>query len=132
MTQARHQGKPRRNEHAPGVQINRRELDLVRKRHLLPLNKMLHEATDRRKWSCFGGIAEALRCHRYAAVDTWFVRAKESEQLTGPMLSLAGYLRGKTAPGTLHPNRRGHQVIADRLFETIAALRTCPLGQGGR
>jgi hypothetical protein len=58
------------------------------------------------------------------------VRAKESELLQGPLLSLAGYLRGKTAPGTLHPNRRGHQVIAERLFESLVAKRTYSLWQG--
>ena len=55
------------------------------------------------------------------------MRAKESEQLQGPLLSLAGYLRGKIAPGTLHPNRRGHQEIADRLFQSLAARGTCRL-----
>jgi hypothetical protein len=31
------------------VQINRRELDLVRERLLKPLNEILHEAADRQK-----------------------------------------------------------------------------------
>jgi len=113
------------NELVPGVQVNRRELDLASERLLRPLNQALNQAADRQGWSFVGGISDSFRSHGYAAADTWFVRAKESEQLQGPLLSLAGYLRGRIATGTLHPNRRGHQVIADRLFQSLAARRKC-------
>ncbi len=59
-----------------------------------------------------------------AAKETWIVRARDSEQIQGPRLSIAGYIRGLKAPGTLHPNRQGHQLIADRLLESVAARRT--------
>jgi hypothetical protein len=115
------------NEVVPGVQVNRRELVLAQEWLLRPLNRALHQAAAHQNWTFVGGIAESFRSHGYAAPDPWFVRAKESEQLQGPRLTLAGYLRGKTSPGTLHPNRCGHQVIADRLFQNLAAPSRCRL-----
>jgi lysophospholipase L1-like esterase len=105
----------------PGLRINRRELDLAREYLLRPLNRTLSEVADRQGWTHLDGIFESFRNHGYAAQDTWFVRAKESEQLQGPRLSAVGYLRGEIAPGVLHPNRRGHEVIADRLYQSVSA-----------
>jgi hypothetical protein len=113
----------------PGLRVNRRELGLVREHLLRPLNRTLRAAADRQGWTHVGGIFASFRDHGYAAQETWFVRAKESEQCQGPRLSPVGYLRGEIAPGMLHPNQRGHQVIADRLSRCHAARRTCPFGQ---
>ena len=90
---------------------------------------MLREAADRHGWSYVGGIFASFQNHGYASKDTWFRRAKESEQLQGPRLSPVGYLRGELAPGMLHPNHAGHQVIADRLFLVVAAASTSPSPQ---
>jgi lysophospholipase L1-like esterase len=117
------------NDLIPGLQVNRRELDLARERLLRPLNRTLHRAADRQGWTLVGGIFASFRNHGYAAPDTWFVRAKESEEIQGPRLSPVGYLRGEIAPGMLHPNHLGHQAIADRLFQCIEARKTCPRGQ---
>jgi lysophospholipase L1-like esterase len=111
----------------PGMQVNRRELDLVRESLLRPVNSAIREAADRQGWSHVAGIFEAFRNHGYAAKETWFRRAKESEQLQGPRLSIMGYIRGELAPGTLHPNHLGHQVIADRLFLMLTARETSHL-----
>ena len=43
------------NELVPGVQVNRRELDLVRERLLRPLNESLHHLADREGWSLSAG-----------------------------------------------------------------------------
>jgi hypothetical protein len=107
----------------PGLRINRRELDLTRERLLQPLNQMRRETAVREGWTYVGGIFSAFRSHGYTASDTWFVRAKESEQLQGPRLWPVGYLRGEFAPGMLHPNPRGHQVIADHLHRCVVARK---------
>jgi hypothetical protein len=114
------------NDLVPGLQVNRRELDLARECLLRPLNRMLREAADRQGWTYVGGIFASFRDHGYAAADTWFVGAKVAEEVQGPRLSPLGYLRGEITPGMLHPNRRGHQVIADRLFQSREAKKTCP------
>jgi lysophospholipase L1-like esterase len=107
----------------PGLRVNRRELDLVREHLVRPVNTTLREAADRHGWSYVGGIFASFQNHGYAAKDTWFRQAKESELLEGPRLSPVGYLRGELAPGMLHPNHAGHQFIADRLFRMVAAGR---------
>jgi lysophospholipase L1-like esterase len=104
-----------------GLQVNTRELSLARERVLRPLMALLGEVADRQNWTRIDGIFASFRSHGYSAPDTWFVRAKESEELQGPRISAFGYLRGEIAPGTLHPNSRGHQVIADRLYERVAS-----------
>jgi hypothetical protein len=113
-----------------GLRVNRRELDLARERLLQPLNAMLRETADRLGWTLVGGVFDAFREHGYAAKETWFIRAKESEDLQGPRLSPLGYLRGEITPGMLHPNHRGHQVIADRPIRSLGrrcfpAFPTC-------
>jgi hypothetical protein len=105
----------------PGLRINRRELDLVRERLLRPLNQTCREVADGQGWTYVGGIFSSFQRHGYTASDTWFIRAKESEQLQGPRLWLVGYLRGEFSPGMLHPNRRGHRVIADHLYRSLVA-----------
>jgi hypothetical protein len=107
----------------PGVRINRRELDLARERFIQPLNQSRREGAGRLGWTYVGGIFSAFRDHGYAASDTWFVRAKESEQIQGPRCSPAGYLLGAFSPGMLHPNHRGHQVIADLVYASYVAHR---------
>jgi lysophospholipase L1-like esterase len=100
----------------PGLRLNRRELDLARERLLRPLHKTLSDAASRHGWTFTDGLFESFGAHGYAAEDTWFVRAKESEQIQGPRLTAVGYLRGEIAPGMLHPNERGHRAIADHLL----------------
>jgi hypothetical protein len=117
------------NELVPGLQVNGRELALARERLLCPLMMMLHDVADSQGWTCVDGIFASFESHGYEATDTWFVKAKESEQLQGPRLTPVGYLCGGFAPGMLHPNRRGHQVIADRLYRRLAAGRTTHPGQ---
>jgi hypothetical protein len=68
----------------PGLRINCRELDLTRERLLQPLNQMRREKAVREGWTYDGGIFEAFGNDGYTASDTWFVRAKESEQLQAP------------------------------------------------
>jgi hypothetical protein len=114
------------NELIPGARVNRREGDLARERLVLPLNRLLRAAADRHGWTYVEGIWASFRRHGYAAKDSWIVKAKESEQIQGPRLSLVGYLRGEFTPGMLHPNQRGHQVIADRLFQSITGKRGFP------
>ena len=77
---------------------------------------MLRQAAEREGWTYVSGVFDSFKSHGYAAKDRWFVRAKESEQIQGPILSPIGYLRGEIAPGMLHPNLRGHQAIAEQLF----------------
>jgi hypothetical protein len=77
-------------------------------------------AADRYGWTYVGGVFESFADHGYSADETWFVRAKESERIQGPRLGLLGYLRGEFSPGMLHPNARGHEVIADHLYRSFA------------
>jgi hypothetical protein len=109
----------------PGLRINRRELDLVRERLLRPLNQSRWEAAGRVGWTYVGGIFDAFRDHGYAACDTWIVRAKEAEQIQGPRCGLAGYALGAFSSGMLHPNPRGHQVIAEMVYANYVAQRRC-------
>ena len=104
----------------PALRVNRRELDLVRERLLRPLRQIQCDAARRHGWSFTDEVFEAFGPHGYAAEDTWFVRAKESEQIQGPILTAVGYLRGEIAPGMLHPNERGHHAIADHLWRNHA------------
>ncbi len=103
----------------PGLRVNRRELDVVRECLLRPLNRTLREAADRHHWRYVDEIFIAFQGHGYLAEDTWFRRAKESEQIQGRRLSPVGYLRGELAPGTLHPNHAGHLHIGNCLYRTI-------------
>jgi len=114
----------------PGLRVNRRELDLVRENLVRPINRALREAADRQGWSYVGGIFASFRNHGYAANDTWFRRAKESQSLQGPRLWLMGYIRGEIVPGMLHPNPAGHQFIADRLYRSLRARQTSRLWDG--
>ena len=113
----------------PSLRVNRRELDMVRENLVRPVNRTLREAADRQGWSYVGGIFSSFRNHGYTAKDTWFRRAKESEQHQGPRLWLLGYIRGELAPGALHPNHCGHQSIAERLYRSLAARRTSYLSE---
>jgi len=115
------------NDLVPGLQVNCRELALARERLLCPLTMMLREVANSQSWTYVDGIFASFRSHGYSATDSWFVEAKESEELQGPRLTPLGYLRGEITPGMLHPNRRGHQVIADRLYRRLAATRTSHL-----
>jgi hypothetical protein len=108
----------------PTLRVNRRELDLADERLVRPLNRALSDVAARQGWTYVGGFVESFATHGYAAKDTWFVRAKESEQIQGPRLTVVGYLRGEIAPGMLHPNLRGHQAIADRLLQSRAKKKT--------
>jgi hypothetical protein len=110
----------------PLFRVNRRELDLARELLLRPLNTMLRDAADRWGWTFVGGIFDAFESHGYAAADTWFVRAKESERIQGPIVTPVGYLRGEIPSGMLHPNERGHQAIADQLLRSRARRTTGP------
>lgn len=105
----------------PGLRVNRRELALLRERLLRPLNQTLLDAAESQGWSYVSGVFDAFRVHGYASGDTWFIRAKESEQVQGPRFGLAGYLRGEFAPGMLHPNPHGHQVIASCLYRSFVS-----------
>jgi len=118
------------NDLVPGLQVNGRELALARERLLGPLMMLLREVADSQSWTCVDGIFASFQSHGYAATETWFVKAKESEELQGPRLTPVGYLRGEFAPGMLHPNNRGHQIIADRLYRRLAAGRARNPGQG--
>lgn len=109
----------------PGLAVNRRELDLVRERLLRRLNGILHAMADRHGWIFADGIFASFRDHGYSAKDKWFVTAKESEELQGPRLAVLGRLRGEISPGVLHPNTRGHKVIADRLRRCIKEGTSC-------
>ena len=111
------------NDLVPALQVNSRELELARERLLRPLTMMLRDVAGSQGWTCVDGIFDAFRSHGYSATDCWFVKAKESEEIQGPRLTPVGYLRGEIAPGMLHPNRRGHEVIADRLYRRHAAKR---------
>ncbi len=108
------------NDLVPALRLNRRELDLARERLLRPLHKTLSDAARRHGWTFTDGLFESFGAHGYAAEDTWFVRAKESEDIQGPRLTAVGYLRGEIAPGMLHPNERGHRAIADHLVRNHA------------
>jgi hypothetical protein len=116
----------------PGLRVNRRELDLVRERLLRLLNGLLHAMADRQGWMFTSGIFASFRHHGYSAKDTWFVRAKESEQHQGPRLTAVGYLRGEIAPGMIHPNPHGHRVIADHLHQCIEAKPSCHPRKDGK
>ena len=102
-------------------QVSQSLLDLVRESLIRPLNATPREAADRQGWIYVTGIFASFRNHGYSAHDIWFRRAKEPEQLQGPRLWLVGYIRGELAPGALHANHTGHQVIADRLYRSQAA-----------
>ncbi len=118
------------NDLVPGLRVNRRELDLARDHLLRPLNLMLRQTALRQGWNYVDGILASFQSHGYATADPWFVRAKESEQLEGPRLSPVGYVRGEITPGMLHPNRRGHLAIADRLFQSLEARSSSRISHG--
>jgi hypothetical protein len=90
------------NDLFPGKQVNGRELALVRERLLRPLMTMLHGVAASQSWTYVDGIFASFQSHGYAATDSWFVKAKESELLQGPIVTPMGYLCGEISPGTLH------------------------------
>jgi hypothetical protein len=107
----------------PAFRINRRELDFFRERLLRPLNESRRELAGRYGWHYTEGVFEASREHGYAARDTWFVRVKESERLQGPRLWSLGYVLGNFPAGMLHPNQRGQEIIAKRLYQAVLDQR---------
>lgn len=73
------------------------------------LNHAIRRAAARNGWNYVGGVADGFRGHGYCAIDTWFVRFRDS------------VLKQESKHGTLHPNRSGHSHTAARLVDALVA-----------
>jgi lysophospholipase L1-like esterase len=80
------------------------------------LNQAIKTATDLHGWTYLGGIRDAFRGHGYCADDddTWFRSYSGSKKLQG------------NTDGTAHPNREGHEAIAELAAPKIDTTKTAP------
>jgi lysophospholipase L1-like esterase len=83
---------------------------------LVPLDAEVLRAAAAHAWNVVGGAAQRFAGHGYCAADPWVVRYEESLLAQGD------------ANGTLHPNRSGHEALAQPVFTALRAA----LYPGGR
>jgi lysophospholipase L1-like esterase len=83
---------------------------------LVPLNAEVLRAAAAHAWNIVGGAPQRFADHGYCAADHWVVRYEES------------LLGQGDADGTLHPNRAGHEALAQPVFTALRA----ELYPGGR
>jgi lysophospholipase L1-like esterase len=83
---------------------------------LVPLNAEVLRAAAAHAWNIVGGAAQRFADHGYCAADPWVVRYEDS------------LLGQGDANGTLHPNRSGHEALAQPVFAALHAQ----LYPGGR
>jgi hypothetical protein len=127
----------------PFAKIDHREAYWAHEKFLRPLNNTVAQAANKFGWTLVEGIPEAFHKHGYCASGDarWVRTADQSRRFQGPyhnpavggligggvggvMGAVAGYEAVKRSDrmntkGTLHPNEKGHEVIADLIFETI-------------
>ncbi|WP_336364754.1 SGNH/GDSL hydrolase family protein [Halalkalicoccus salilacus] len=77
------------------------------KRLGVKLNEAVEKAADRHGWTYVDGIEEGFEGHGYCSDDRYFVTVSES------------YRNQRDIQGTMHPNRRGQRVYADRIAATL-------------
>lgn len=73
------------------------------------LNTSIRSSAKSVAWGFVGDIARRYHGHGYCSPDGWFVTYRESWRVQGDL------------QGTLHPNRRGHEVIGQRIAEVISS-----------
>jgi lysophospholipase L1-like esterase len=71
------------------------------------LNRTLRAAADQPDWALVDGIEAGFDGHGYCARVPYFVSAEESCRNQGDL------------EGTLHPNKRGHDVARDRIADAL-------------
>lgn len=90
------------------VKITRKDAKAI-KRMGRELNKAVKQAADDHDWTYVDGVVDGFRGHGYCRGDKrYFVTSSESCQTQGDF------------EGTMHPDKKGQQVYADRI---AAALR---------
>lgn len=76
---------------------------------LTPLNAEVLRAAAAHAWNIVGGAPQRFAGHGYCAADPWVVRYEESLLAQGD------------ANGTLHPNRSGHEALAQPVYTALRA-----------
>jgi lysophospholipase L1-like esterase len=72
------------------------------------LNEAVEAAADKHGWTFIDGVVEGFRGRGYCESDErYFVTLSESRRSQGNI------------KGTMHPNRKGHRVYADRITATL-------------
>ncbi len=102
-------GRPGEYSHLGVAGFSREESDFLYKSFMVPLNAAGAAAAGAHHWTRVFGVDAAFRLHGLAAPapTRWFNTISESEQRQGDV------------NGALHPNRIGHGVIGDIVFETL-------------
>jgi hypothetical protein len=77
---------------------------------ILPMNEVIHQKAAEHGWNVLDGIAAEFGPHGYCANDHWIVRYEEA-------------IRDQSnLDGTMHPNRRGQLVYADRMVRGMQQM----------
>lgn len=90
-----------------GTAIQRDGVRWLHQNLLQPLNATGRSIARTLGWIYVDGIADPFRGHGYCAADPWIVTYPESWAQQGD------------DRGTLHPNRQGHRLIANRIGEVV-------------
>lgn len=79
----------------------------LRQHVFIPLNEAIRSSAKSLAWGFVDDIARRYHGHGYCSSDAWFVTYRESWRVQGDL------------QGTLHPNRRGHEVFGHRVAEVL-------------
>lgn len=95
-----------------GLRISSGDVAWLRQNLMMRLTATERSVARALGWVFIDGIADQFREHGYCASDHWFVTYPESWRRQGD------------DEGSMHPNRRGHQVYAGRITDVVGpALR---------
>lgn len=85
--------------------ISKDHARFAERRILTPLNQAIATAAIAHGWTAVDGYADAFRTHGYPADNSWFRSVGESLRLQAGLV------------GAFHPNVKGHQVIANSIYD---------------
>jgi hypothetical protein len=97
----------------PFFGIDRKEIRWADQSLLAPLNEAVHRAAERNRWRVVDGVARQFDRHGYCAGRERWIRT-----LTESLFKQGGSPRERML-GTLHPNRLGHDGIAERIYMSL-------------
>jgi hypothetical protein len=103
-----------------GLRISSTDVAWLQQNLLTKLNDTERAVSRTLGWVFIDGIADRFHGHGYCAPDGWFVTYPESWRRQGD------------DEGTMHPNRQGHLVYAQRISAVVGAVLIRPSTGSGR
>ncbi len=100
------------------AEIQRDDVRWLHQNLMDPLNATARTIARTLGWIYVDGVADSFHGHGYCAADRWIVRYPES------------WARQGDDRGTLHPNRQGHRLYAQRIGEVLRGTLGQPAASG--